>query len=293
MHDPLAAVVERIAPVHDAAIVPYQEIVLSPGLGPAELRLRRMHPQPVEEHFALFEGQLRDVGIAAAAEEKRRPARHRMRAHQGMTRPDGAARIGQLGKAPAQFAGAVAARIMDAGQPADMLLQIQGQRFIGTIHAAERSIAPLGRYRDRIKEARGGRCRVVGHVRVPDELVIAEPADGLTVLLLVRDHGHKVARLRRYAVARIIGKGDMRGTDRDAVEFPEAPAEPYQIQIRQLLSAETHHRVLHPGAFDLREGSIVESADIDALDISPERAANGPHCNTHCRGDSIHPRCCP
>src|SRR3984957_9392137 len=109
VHDAARRSVERIAPVHHAAIVPQDQIAGSPLLIPGEFVARRVLPQRVEQRLAVGERKTGDIGVAAAAEIQRLSARHRMGADNRMLGTHGLRRVGCVDIAAAQFTGAVAA----------------------------------------------------------------------------------------------------------------------------------------------------------------------------------------
>src|ERR1700730_11301130 len=65
MHDAPRTGVERVAPVHGAAIVPQHQIADAPHVLPGELRPRHVAPQLIEQGFGGRELQPGDVGVAA------------------------------------------------------------------------------------------------------------------------------------------------------------------------------------------------------------------------------------
>src|SRR5258707_15436770 len=115
VHQAAQALVESVAAVHDAAVVPHHEIAGAPLLVPGEVFLRGVRPYRVQKLLALLDGEAVDVGAGPAAEEQRLALGHRMQADEGMHGARCAAWVERALEALAQLAGRVAAGIMDAG----------------------------------------------------------------------------------------------------------------------------------------------------------------------------------
>src|SRR5436190_8761961 len=71
VHQPAQALVEGVAAVHDAAIIPHHQIADPPLLVPGKMLLRGMRPDRVEQLLAVLDAQAMDVGAGTAAEEQR------------------------------------------------------------------------------------------------------------------------------------------------------------------------------------------------------------------------------
>ena len=69
MHQPPIVVIERIAPVHGATVVPHDHVVYLPLLGPGKLRAASVLPQFVEQSLALRNRKSFDIGIDTAPEK--------------------------------------------------------------------------------------------------------------------------------------------------------------------------------------------------------------------------------
>ena len=71
-------IVERVAAMHEAAVIPHEHVAHPPLLAPHELGPRRMRPQFVEEALAFVERQADDVCVRAAPEIQCFAARQRI-----------------------------------------------------------------------------------------------------------------------------------------------------------------------------------------------------------------------
>ncbi len=72
VHNAARAGVERVAPVHGAAIVPQHQVAHLPLVVPGEFFACSDRPQLVEQRFGLRQRQTLNVGISPASEIKRR-----------------------------------------------------------------------------------------------------------------------------------------------------------------------------------------------------------------------------
>src|ERR1041384_3565379 len=71
VHQAAGRGIEGVAAVHRAAIVPPDEVARLPILPPGEFLLGRVLPQEIEELLAFPNRQAENVGVDAAAAEKR------------------------------------------------------------------------------------------------------------------------------------------------------------------------------------------------------------------------------
>src|SRR4029077_5541956 len=104
VHQPAQALVEGVAAVHYAAIVPHHEIADAPLLVPGEALLGGVRPYRVEQLLALVDREAVDVGAGPAAQEQRLAPGHRMQADEGMHGARRAPRIEGALEALAQLA---------------------------------------------------------------------------------------------------------------------------------------------------------------------------------------------
>src|SRR5215471_9767856 len=73
MHDAPRGWIERVAPVHGAAIIPQHEIADPPDMLPRKFSPRHMAPQLVQQGFGFGKLEPRKVSVAAAAEIQHAP----------------------------------------------------------------------------------------------------------------------------------------------------------------------------------------------------------------------------
>src|SRR5438067_11810259 len=66
VHQAARARIERVAPVHRAAVVPQHEITGAPVVPPGQRVARRMRPHVVQQRVALLEPQAFDLRVAPA-----------------------------------------------------------------------------------------------------------------------------------------------------------------------------------------------------------------------------------
>src|SRR5712671_7455091 len=78
VHQPPGIWVEFVAAVHDAAIVPQDEVADSPLLVPGQPGTGGMRPQRGEQLLALFECETLDIGVTPTPEKNRFAAGNRM-----------------------------------------------------------------------------------------------------------------------------------------------------------------------------------------------------------------------
>src|ERR1044071_6827288 len=71
VHQPSQALVEGVAAMHDAAIVPHHQVADPPLLVPGEALLGSVCPYRVEQLLALLDGEAVDVGTRPTPEEQR------------------------------------------------------------------------------------------------------------------------------------------------------------------------------------------------------------------------------
>src|SRR5262245_19802678 len=105
MHEAPQALVEGVATMHDATIVPQHEVAGPPLLIPGEALLSGVCPNGIEQLLAVFDREAVDVGAGPAAEEQRLTPGHRMQAHQRMHGSGGVADVQRALKSLALLAG--------------------------------------------------------------------------------------------------------------------------------------------------------------------------------------------
>jgi len=254
VHDAPRSRIERVAAVHDAAVVPQDEIAGAPVVTPGQRISRGRLPNAVEHCVRLVERQSLEPRIAASSKVQMPAARFRMHTDERVEGSGGGARIVGRRDASADVSAAVVRAVMLDAQPERCRTQIVRQRIPRAVHRAEARVA-AGRWNfERIERARFGWIGQVRHVGVPHGLTGTEAADGDTVFDHVRDDVNLRMALDEPAAVFL---------DRRLIERPEPTAEGDQIGIVELLVAKQQHRVLEPGAIDLREHRVVYRAQID------------------------------
>src|SRR6185436_11490987 len=188
-----------------------------------------------------------------------------MGADQRVYRAGRLARVGDVLEAFAQFARAVAARVVAALQRHDRALQVGGQRVVGFVHVREAGVAAGRRDLDCVKQAADRRQFVVRHIRVPLRLVVAEVADRLAVDLDVGHYGD-------FGI-RVFGRVAL-GVDGRLVEFTEPAGEGKEPRVVQMLTAKPKYQVLMPSVLDCFEGRLIDGlAEIDAGYVGAQAGA--------------------
>src|SRR5258708_6792662 len=153
MHDPPAARIEGVAPMHGAAIVPQYEIADAPNVLPRKFRPIDEAPELVEQRLGLRKLKPDQIRVAAAPEIEHAPASVRMRADQRMHRAWRGARIVgrrySLQHIPAAIVPAVVLdlRTLEAAPPP------LRQPFLDALHRTKPSISAHPRHFRRIENA--------------------------------------------------------------------------------------------------------------------------------------------
>ncbi len=93
VHNTSRCRIERLAPMHHAAIVPHDDVSETPIVAPDYGLRGRMSPQLVEKRIRFFKGKTDEASIRAAAKIEAIPAGFRVCADQRM---DGAGRLARV-----------------------------------------------------------------------------------------------------------------------------------------------------------------------------------------------------
>jgi hypothetical protein len=112
VHHAALAGVEWIAPMNQAAVVPYQGVPDAPLVPPHKLRARSVRPELVQQALAFFQGQPDNVAIAATAEIQRFAPRYGVGPKHRMAGTGSLPRIGDLLETLAQLPRAVVSLVM-------------------------------------------------------------------------------------------------------------------------------------------------------------------------------------
>jgi hypothetical protein len=264
VHDAPRSRIERVAPVHDAAVVPQHEIASAPPVTPGQRISGRRLPDAVEHRVGLVERQPFEPRVAASSEIQMPSARLRMHTDERMECSGRPAWIVGRRDAGADVSAAVVRPVMLDAQPERRGAQILWERLPRAVHRAEARVAARRWNFERIERARLGRIGQVRHVGVPDGLAGAEAADGDAVFDHVR-HDVDLGMPFDEPAAVFL--------DRRLIERPEPAAEGDQIGVAELLVAKQQHRVLEPGTINLRKGRVADRAEIDTTYFGAKRRA--------------------
>ena len=254
VHDAPRSRIERVAAVHDAAVVPQDEIAGAPVVTPGQRISRGRLPNAVEHCVRLVERQSLEPRIAASSKVQMPAARFRMHTDERVEGSGGGVRIVGRRDASADVSAAVVRAVMLDAQPERCRTEIVRQRIPRAVHRAEARVAARQWNFERIERARFGWIGQVRHVGVPHGLTGTEAADGDTVFDHVRDDVNLRMALDEPAAVFL---------DRRLIERSEPTAEGDQIGIAELLVAKQQHRVLEPCAIGLREHRVVYRPQID------------------------------
>ena len=233
---------------------------------PEMLRARGPGPERIEQRIALIGRQFGNIGVGAPSQIQHRPAGFGMGADQRMNRTGDIVAITKLLFEPfAGFASRIVRGIVFAGERRDTALQIVRQRVIGGIHVTEAGIAAsLWRFQ-RIEKARHRRIVDIGHVCVPDQLGITEPADGLPVL----DH---IGNDREMRQLRDIGFSGHR--DRREIEIAQPGAEIEKRRIGKSLAAKHQHQMILPRLKKGPKRRVAHIGEVDTRHLRTQRIGN-------------------
>ena len=264
VHDAPRSRVERIAAVHDAAVVPQDEISDAPLMAPRQRIRRGKFPDPIEQGVGLVERQPFEPRIAPTSEIQMLAPRLRMDADQRVQRAGSGTRIVSRRDAHADVSAAVVRAVVLDPHRERPRAQILGQRIPGAVHRAEAGVSARRRDFERIQRARLWRLGQVRHVGVPHGFTGTEAADRDAVLDDVRydvDLGMSFDEASSVFL------------DRSVVERAEVAAERDQLIVGQPLVAEQQHGVVEPRAINLLENRVVNRPKIDTADLRAKRRA--------------------
>jgi solute carrier family 13 (sodium-dependent dicarboxylate transporter), member 2/3/5 len=261
VHDAPRAGIERVAAVHDTAVVPEHQVADAPLVAPGQRVRGRGLPDAIEQRVGLVERQPLEPRVAAPAEIEMAAPGLGVDAHERVERAWRGARIVGRRHAGANVAPAVVRAVMLDAQLQGGCVQLRGQRVPRAVHRAEAGIATARWNLERVERARLRRVGQVRHVGMPDGFARAEAADGDAVLDDVRhDVDFRVALDETPAVL----------LDRRLIQRAEAAAKGNEIGVAKLLIAEQNDRVIEPRLVDSREGGLVYRPQIDTADFGAE-----------------------
>jgi solute carrier family 13 (sodium-dependent dicarboxylate transporter), member 2/3/5 len=264
VHDAPRSRIERVAPVHDAAVVPQDEIASAPLVTPGQRIDGRRLPDAVEHRVGLVERPSLEPRVAASPEIQMTSVRFPMQTDERMECSRGGAWIVGRRDAGADVSAAVVGPVMLDAQPERGRAQIVGERLPRAVHRAEARVATRWWNFERIERARFGWIRQVRHVGMPYGLAGTEAADGDAVFDHVR-HDVNLGMAFDEPAAVFL--------DRRLVECAESTTEGDQIGVAELLIVEQQHRVVEPGTINLHEGRVTYRAEIDTTYFGTKRRA--------------------
>jgi sodium-dependent dicarboxylate transporter 2/3/5 len=266
VHDSPRSRIERVAAVHDAAVVPQDEIAGAPLVTPGQRIGRCRVPDAVEHCVGLVERQSLEPRVAASSKIEMPAARFGMHTDERVEGSGGGPRIIGRRDASAEVSAAVVRAVVLDAQPERSCAEVVGERIPRAVHRAEAGVATRRWNFERIERARFRRIGQVRHVGVPHRLAGTETADGDTVFDHVRDDVNLWMALHEAAAVFLDGR---------LIERSETAAESDQIGIAELLVTKQQHRVLEPGTIDLPKHCIVNRSEIDIVYLRTERRQCG------------------
>src|SRR5262245_55651458 len=248
VHDAPRSRIDRVAAVHDAAVVPQDEIAGAPAMTPG-LRIGSSRlPDAIEQRVGIVERQTLQPRIAPSPEIQMLTSCLRVHTDEGMECSGCRAWIVGRRDAGADVSAAVVRPVMLDAQPERLRAEIARERLPRAVHGAEARVTTRGRNFERIEGARFGWIRQVRHVGVPHRLAGAEAADGDAVFDHVRDDVDFGMTFDEPSAVFL---------DRRLIERAESTAEGDQIGVAELLIAKQQHRVVEPRSIDLREHRVL------------------------------------
>jgi len=264
MHDAPGARIERVAAVHDAAVVPEHQVAGAPLVAPRQRIGGGGLPDAIEQRVGLVERQPLEPRVAAPAEIEMPAAGFWVNTDERMERAGRRARVVARRDPGADVSAAVVGAVVLDAQLQRGRTQLLGQRVKRPVHRAEARVAAARRDFERVERARLRRVGQVRHVGVPDRFTCAEAADGDAVFDDVRDDVDLGVAVDEAPAVLLDGR---------LVERAEAAAERDQVGVAELLTAEQHDGVIEPRLVDRCEGRIVDRSQIDAANLRTERGA--------------------
>jgi solute carrier family 13 (sodium-dependent dicarboxylate transporter), member 2/3/5 len=275
MHDAPRSRIERVAAVHDAAVVPQDEIAGAPAMTPGLRVSSRRLPDAIEQRVGIIERQSLQPGITPSSEIQMLASGFRVHTDERMEGSGCGARIVGRRDAGADISAAVVRPVMLDAQSEHFRAQIVGERLPRAVHRAEARVTTRWRNFDRIEGARFGWIGQVRHVRVPHGLAGAEAADGDAVF----DHV-------RYDVDLGMAFDEPTAVFLDwrLIERAESTAERDQIGVAELLVAKQQHRVIEPRAIDLREHRVINRSEVATADFRAECGSGRNNLETRSYG---------
>ena len=264
MHDAPRAGIERVAAVHDAAVVPQHQVAGAPLVAPRQRISGGRFPDAVEQRVGLVERQTFEPRVPASTEIQMPASGLGVGADERMECARRGARIISWRDTGADVSAAVVGTVVLDAQLRRGRAQIIRHRVPRAVHRAETRVSASRWNFERVERAPLRRVGQVRHVGVPDRFTRAEAADGDAVFDDVRDDVDLGVAVDEAPAVLLDGR---------LVERAEAAAERDQVGIGELLIADEDDRVIEPRLVDGRERRSVYGARIDAADFGAERGA--------------------
>ena len=258
MHDAPRLLVEGVATMHHAPVVPEDEIADPPAVAPCQRVGRRNLPDSIEEGVRFVERQSFEPRVPSPTEVQMTTAGFGMHTDKRMERSRRGAWVVSRRDPCANVPTAVVRAVMFDADVQHPRTQIFGQGVPRTIHRAEARVAARRGNFDRVERARFRRIRQVGHVGVPYRLAGAEAADGDAVF---DDVGHDVDLRMTF------DKPTSVLLNRRLIEDAEAAAEGDQIGVAEVLIAKQDHRMVEPCLIELCERRVIDRPEIDTVNF--------------------------
>jgi sodium-dependent dicarboxylate transporter 2/3/5 len=275
VHDAPRSRIERVAAVHDAAVVPQDEIAGAPAVTPG-LRIGGSRlPDAIEERVGLVERQSLQPRVAASSEIQMLTSCLRVHTDERMEGPGRRAWIVGRRDAGADISTAVVRPVMLDTQSKRLRAELFRERLPRPVHGAEARVTTCWWNFQRIEGARFGWIGEVRHVGMPHGLARAEAADGDAVFDHVRDDVDLGMTFDEPAAVFL---------DRRVVQRAESTAESDQVVVTELLVAKQQDRVVEPRAIDLREHRVIDRSEVDTADFRAECGSGRNNVETRSYG---------
>ena len=261
VHDASGTRIERIATVHDAAVVPEDEIAGAPAVTPGLRIGGRRLPDAIEQRVGGLERQSFQPRVAASSEIQMLPSCFRVETDEWMECSGGGARVIGRRDAGADVSAAVVCPVVLDAQPERRRAQIVWERLPRAVHRAKARVTTRGWNFEGIERAGLRWIGQVRHVGVPHGLAGAEASDSDAVFDHVR-HDVNLGMTFDEPAAILL--------DWRVIERAESTAEGDQVVVTELLIAKQEHRVVEPGAIDLGERRVIDRSEVDAANFRAE-----------------------
>ncbi len=265
MQDPARIVVEGITPVHGRPVVPHDEIAGLPNPAPYRCLVGGIRPEPVEYRLRVRKRQSLDISVATTAQVQNPAPGFRMSADKRMIYTRRMLRVIDGGRALPDIATAVVCGIVFQTEIRNFVFDLVRQAFVGTMHAAEISVAAFRGNFQRINHTGFRRIIEVRHIRMPTRFAGAETADGLSIFDHVRNDINFRMTFNKPAAVLLNGR---------MVQFAEAATEGNQIFIGQSLLTKQQDLMVEPGSVNGFELIGLNLCDIYAANLGAERLSS-------------------